>query len=102
MHRTENFIDLGSKVGQKDKSGLLLSSSQSISVSLLQDSEQSVLQLCRPLFMGGVFGASVKHVQGLTFMQLCEWFPDCVIVFFLNSIFFLTSKYPLGSLEVPH
>lgn len=56
---------------------LLLLSSESISISLLQDLEQSVLQLCRPLFTGRIFGASVKHVQCLTFMQLCEWFHDC-------------------------
>lgn len=56
---------------------LLLLSSESISISVLQDSEQSVLQLL-PLFTGRIFGASVKHVHCLTFMQLCEWFHDCV------------------------
>lgn len=81
---------------------LLLLSSESISISLLQDLEQSVLQLCKPLFTGRIFGASVKHVQCLTFMRLCEWFHDYVIIFFLKRILFLSCNYPLGSLEFPH
>lgn len=71
---------------------LLLLSSQSISVSLLQDLEQSVLQICRPLFMGGVFGASVLCVQCLAFMQLCEWFHDCVVHFLLEESFLVNPQ----------
>lgn len=43
------------------------------------------------------FGASVKHDQCSSFMQLWEWFHDFVIIFFLKSIFFLISNHPLGS-----
>lgn len=96
-------VHLDSKLaGKTIEDFLLLLSSESISISLLQDLEQSVLQLCRPLFTGRIFGASVKHVQCVTFMQFCEWFRDCVIIFFLKRILFSTCNYPLGSLEFPH
>lgn len=61
----------------------------------------AVLQRCRLLFLGGVFGAPVKRDQCLTFMQLCEWFHDRMIIFLLRSIFFLISNDLLGSSSFP-
>lgn len=51
----------------------------------------SCADLC---FWEEFFGASVKHDQRSSFMQLWEWFHDFVIVFFLKSIFFLISNHP--------
>lgn len=55
-NRIEKFIDTGSKADQKENSG----PSSAVIISeyscvLWQGSEQAVLQLCRPLFLGGVF-----------------------------------------------